>query len=73
MRLLAYFAALEVPVTLRHLGVSDDAAAIEAIAQGTVREGSSAHLLPGVVDAARVAEAIIRANALGEAQLAMAA
>ncbi|HEY9899877.1 MAG TPA: iron-containing alcohol dehydrogenase family protein [Pantanalinema sp.] len=71
-RLVAYFAAIEVPVTLRQLGVADDATAIEAIARGTVRPDSSAHLLPGGVDAARVAEAIVQANALGEARLAMA-
>lgn len=71
--LISYFAAIGVPVTLAQLGVSDDAEAIEAIAQGTVREGSSAHLLPGGVDAARVAAALRRADALGKAQLAMAA
>jgi glycerol dehydrogenase-like iron-containing ADH family enzyme len=71
-RLVAFFAAIGVPVTLRQLGVADDAAAIEAIAEGTVRPDSSAHLLPGGVDAVRVARAIERANALGEAELALA-
>ncbi|MNX99299.1 glycerol dehydrogenase [compost metagenome] len=61
------------PVTLKELGVADDPQAIEAIAQGTVRDGSSAHLLPGGVDAARVAAAISQADALGKAQRAMAA
>ncbi|MBO9542503.1 iron-containing alcohol dehydrogenase family protein [bacterium] len=72
-RLIAYFAAIQVPVTLKELGVADDPQAIEAIAQGTVREGSSAHLLPGGVDAARVAAAISQADALGKAQRAMGA
>lgn len=68
-RLITYFAAIGVPVTLQGLGVADDAAAIEAIAEGTVREGSSAHLLPGGVDAARVMAAVRQADALGKAQL----
>lgn len=63
--LVRFFAAIGVPMTLRGLGVADDAPALERIARATVRPGSSAHLLPGGVTAKEVASAIRRADALG--------
>lgn len=65
--LVRFFVALGVPMTLQGLGVTDDAHARERIAHATVRPGSSAHLLPGGVAAAEVAQAIRRADALGRA------
>lgn len=65
--LVRFFAALGVPVTLQGLGVADTPKALERIALATVRHGSSAHLLPGGVEAGQVADAIRRADALGRA------
>lgn len=65
--LVRFFVAIGVPLTLRGLGVAADAYSIERIAHATVRPGSSAHLLPGGVQAPQVAEAIRRADALGRA------
>lgn len=63
--LVRFFQAIGIPTTLLGLGVPDDAAAIASIAEATVRPESSAHLLPGGVDVARVIRAIRAADALG--------
>jgi glycerol dehydrogenase len=67
--LARYFAALGLNVSLRGQGVREDEQAIALIAQSTVRPESSVHLLPGRVDAPRVASALAQANDLARAAL----